>query len=103
MIEQEQVVQLIASFFVAVFGLLLFRIASGHWFCRYGRESLFCAAAYLLSSSVIRVLLTFEVITANTARVSTGLIALGFTAIIIQIILLHQALHAQDEEKEHIE
>ena len=93
MIDSAQVVNLVTNCFIAAFGLLLFRIAAGAWHARFAREALLCAAAYVLTTFTVRVFSILELITPAAARDATGFVALGFVAILAQIIWLQRALH----------
>lgn len=93
MIDATQIVQLVGSTCVVIFALMLFRIASGHWFCSYGREAIACSAAYILTGAVIRTASVFDVITRDSAIIASGFVAMGFVAIMSQIIILHRLKH----------
>lgn len=94
---ETQVVQIVTRLFVAAFGLLLFRIAAGHWYCKFGREALLCASAYVLTTFAIGMTATMEWITGEEARVINGFVAFGFVSILSQIVYLHRVFHNQQE------
>lgn len=75
------------------FALLLFRIAQGHWWCRYGREALLSAASFMAIGVALRLVATLSVISADTATVFNGCLSLGFFALLAQLIFLHQTVH----------
>lgn len=88
------VLSIIGTVSIAVFGMMLFRIATGHWWCRYGREALLCAAFFQLSFVVLRILVVpLGLLTAEVQHVMGGFMAIGFTAILTQIILIHRVVH----------
>jgi Na+-transporting NADH:ubiquinone oxidoreductase subunit NqrD len=97
-VTNPEILQLIGSGAILAMGLLLYQIAAGDWYCRYGREALLCAATYLIAAVVARMLTFFEVISQTDARVINGLLAVAFLFILVQIIWLHRTWHRVKEE-----
>ena len=93
---QTDILQLIGSAAITVFGLLLYRISTrpADWFCKYGREALLCAAAYLLTVAAVRVGTALDVMSQTDARTINGLVALGFVSIVAQIAFTHRRVHS---------
>lgn len=95
------VLSLIGTASIAAFGLMLFRIASGHWWCRYGREALFCAAFFQLTFITLRLMVEpMDILSPESSHVLGGFMAIGFTGILTQIILIHRVVH-KGEHREH--
>jgi flagellar biosynthesis protein FliR len=87
-----------AAMFVGTFLLILlalgtFRIAFGHWFCRYGMETLMLAAAVFMAQASLRLAESFDLITPTTSWLLASLLYLIAVAILAQIAYAHWLWH----------
>lgn len=79
---------------IFLFGMLLFRVTSNHWWCRYGREALACAASFIVLISGLRFAVNLaEALTLPNAAVINGFSALAFLTIMCSIVYLHRTYH----------
>jgi len=79
---------------IAVMGALMFRIAVGHWWCRYGREAMVCAAAFLVTASGLRFVATnLALISLQDGAIANGFSALAYVTIMLSIVYMHRCYH----------
>lgn len=95
------VLQIIGTLAITALGLLFYRTSTydGNWFCKYGREALALAAAFNLTAAMVRVAVLFSIVDQTQARTINGLVAVGFVAILVQIVHTHRAFH--QDERDH--
>lgn len=89
--------QLFGSAAVAGLGLLFYRISTkdSDWFCRYGREALVVASAFQFTAVAVRMAVYWGYVTQTDGRTINGLVAFGFLAILVQIVLAHRVTHRE--------
>lgn len=89
---QPDILQAVGTGAILGLGLFGFRVGSNGTgrFWRYGRETLLCISAWMLSVVVLRSLDLANVLTPTDARVINGTTALVFFAIEVQVVWLHR-------------
>lgn len=86
----------IGNLAIVSMGALFIRIAFGHWWCRYGREALWCAGFFLVTASSVRFAATdLGLISLKTGAIANGFSALAYLTILAGILYVHREYHRQ--------
>ena len=97
-LSSTDLLQLVGTGFIALFGLILYRIAVGTWERRYTSEALLCAAAFQGTSVVVRLAVIFDYLGQTMGRTVNGFVALGFVTILVQIAIMGR-MHEAEQRK----
>ena len=96
-----QILQLVGTIALVVFGFGLVDVAhSTERFSRYGREALYCAAAFSFAACFARMAALLGLFTQENARIVNGLLAVAFVAILAQIVWLHRVENGNAPRRE---
>lgn len=84
---------LVGTVVLAGLSMLTLKIASGHWWCRYGREALILWACVGMTIAILRALDSANVVTPYTTRIVASIIYIIAAVIMGQIFYAHQLWH----------
>ena len=83
--------QLIGTICIALFAGILYLVAwKSHWFDRFGKEALLCAASLTMTTAAIRFLVYYKIISQSDARTINGIAAAVFLTILLEILYINR-------------
>lgn len=88
-----EAISLTGSGFLILLALGFFRMAFGHWFCRYGLETIILAGVVFLCQALLRLADSAELLTPTTTRCLGGVLYIIAVAILAQIVYAHWIWH----------
>jgi hypothetical protein len=90
------VVDVAGNLAIMLLGSIGIRVVVGHWYCYYGRQTLFAISCYIITTAGVRMLGQFlPDFSPFEGRSVTAIVAVVWDVILVQVLIEHLLYHRE--------